>query len=73
MFTISQNSLYRGSLNVSLSVLKRGYFNFTIFSSFLDDYETGEGLSKFFTVMRKYDMHQIKTIQNPFLSGNGLT
>ena len=40
---------------------------------FLDDYETGEGLSKFFTVMRKYDMHQIKTIQNTFLSGNGLT
>ena len=72
MFTISQNSLYRGSLNVSLSVLKRGYFNFTILS-FLDDYETGEGLSKFFTVMRKYDMHQIKTIPNTFLSGNGLT
>ena len=72
MFAISQNSLYQGSLYGGLRVFKKGYFNFTMFP-FLDDYETGEGLSKFFTVMRKYDMHQIKTIQNTFLSGNGLT
>ena len=72
MFAISQNSLYQGSLYGGLRVFKKGCFNFTMFP-FLDDYETGEGLSKFFTVMRKYDMHQIKTIQNTFLSGNGLT